>query len=163
MKALRKTAIIGILGAALLGVAACTPTNTSGNAVTLTRPADELRTMLIGTWYGKQPIDGGGTYEFVTTRQTNATYTVTFRATDAAGQRLTQTETGYWGASAEHFYTTFKAFVKNGESHPVNPMDTANYDIYKVLKFDGDVLEYEHLATGSVFTAKRVADGYKLR
>lgn len=162
MKTLRTITTATLLSLALFGVAACTPTNTASDAVSLTRPADELRTMLIGTWYGKQPLDGGGTYEFVNTRRTNATYSVTFRVTGPDGRAETHTETGHWGASADHFYTTFKAFEKDGTLEYVNPMDTKNYDVYEVLDLDSDEMTYRHLASGTVFTAKRVDEGFKL-
>lgn len=143
----------------------CATTNTSNIAIDyektgLTYNQEKTWEIMIGKWYGSQPVKDGGTRQWIAERSDDGTYKITFRRYGKNGEIEEQTEVGYWGVSGPIYFSIFKGWVKDGYLEPSNPRDPYNYDAYRIISLTDSVMEYESASSGNRYTLKKVATDF---
>ena len=121
---------------------------------------EELWSMMLGKWYGRQPTQDGGIRQQIVQRASNGTYRVTLRITDKDGEVMQQTEVGHWGVSGPVYFSIFRAWLDGDQAIPTDPADPYNYDAYRILTLTGDLFEYEHFTTGNKYAVERVPSDF---
>lgn len=104
-----------------------------------------------GTWFGQgEPHDKSEMW--VAQMQPGGAFKVQFR-TCRKGKAFDQFEAGRW---------SLKAGLETIAIATINGLPFARTDQYRILHQDGRTQVYRYLRTGFVFTAHRVADGYRI-
>lgn len=115
---------------------------------------------LIGKWYGKQPIKGGGVHEWLVDRKSDGTYEIHFRHHKGNGSIESKVEIGQWGTSGNVYFTIYRASVLNGHVYPTSTSDPYHYDAYHILSLTENEFEYQHARTGGRFKVRKVSADY---
>ncbi|SPF45972.1 exported hypothetical protein [Syntrophobacter sp. SbD1] len=111
---------------------------------------------LVGTWFGDQPTKDGGRYMWISNRYNDGTYKAHFRITDASGKKMEKIEVGEWGVAGDIEFLIYKGDLQGDKVVNVDPTDPNNRDVYKILKLNDEIYEYELIDSDIKFTAKRV-------
>ncbi|WP_445364935.1 hypothetical protein ACJJJB_11410 [Microbulbifer sp. ANSA001] len=147
-------------------VTGCATTNTSSVAITSAKPSltfsqEETWNLMLGKWYGSQPTKDGGKRQEIVERFPQGTYKITFRTYDKDGKIKEQTEAGQWGVSGPVYFTIFRGWVEDNHLSPSNPADPFNYDAYRIIKLDNEMLEYESYSSGNKYVIKKVSNDFQ--
>jgi len=118
------------------------------------------RSLLIGKWYGNQPLKEGGFRQSITERAVDGTYRTIFRIYDADGQYTELTEIGLWGIAGSVYFSIFRGWLDDDSFTPFDPTDASGYDAYRITGLGEDEFEYEGLTTGNHFRVVRVKDDF---
>ena len=121
-----------------------------------TGKTEAQRELLIGNWKGEAPVKGGGRRSWVTQRLADGTFRADFTMVDVFGTTTTQSEAGIWGTSAGIYFTATRAFIDGNNVEAADTSDPALYDVYKIVRLDGEIFEYENPSTGNRFVMKRL-------
>jgi hypothetical protein len=106
---------------------------------------------LIGAWFGQgQPDDKSEMW--LVHNDPDSSFQVQFRAC-AKGKAMDQMETGRWSLAGDT--ETLQVLTVNG-----TPL--AQREIYKILSHDGAKQIYRYLATGFVYTSRRVDGDFEM-
>jgi len=146
----------------------CTSEYTSSEKVTngsplLSEKLEVKRNVMIGKWYGFQPLVKGGSKEHLVERYSNGQYKIAFRITDNEGTIKDSEEVGYWGISGNIYFTIFKGWLQNNKVKYADPSSPYNYDAYEILYIDESKFEYKHIETGNSYIIKKVSDDFDLK
>lgn len=120
----------------------------------------QQRNLMVGKWYGSQPIKEGGYREWIVARSRDGNYQIAFRHHSADGGYTQSVEVGDWGVSGGIYFSIFKGTVVNGSIEPSDPTEPANYNAYRLIKLNAQVMEYEHITSGNRFALKRVTPSF---
>jgi len=154
-------ALVGLLLLVFAGCATAPPEN----RVTFAKPGSgELpkihRTDLVGTWYGRQPTQEGTIKEWITRREIDGTFHIRFREWRDGRVVDESAEFGEWGLSYDLEVVITRGWIEAGQFRPA-PVDAYFWDVYQILRLEGDQLEYVHHGTGHRYQVKRVPDTFE--
>lgn len=143
----------------------CAAIDTSGVAVDyekgdLSYDQEKTWQMMIGRWYGNQPVKGGGIRRWITERADEGSYRITFRRYGANGGMDEQTEVGYWGVSGDIYFSIFKGWITDGRLKRSDPRDPYNYDAYRIISLTDDMMEYESASSENRYILQKVAPDF---
>lgn len=116
--------------------------------------------LMTGLWYGSQPIKKGGKKEWLIKRDESGFYEIRFRNHLVDGSIEERIEVGDWGIAESFYFSIFTGWIINNQFVPADRKDPYNRDIYKVIRLNETLFEYENISTRDRFTVKRVADDF---
>ncbi len=157
--------IVVVVGVALSGCAANyknDETLTSSFAQEPTEIRKNNWKLMVGTWYGTQPLNNGGTYSWVVRRNIQGQYRVDGEVIEPTGEVKLQVEVGEWGIGGNIYFSVFKGWLYGDEFSASDPTDPINRDVYTILELNENVFKYKHVDSGNTFTVKRVADDFEI-
>jgi hypothetical protein len=128
----------------------------------LTTSQRESWQLMIGRWYGDQPLKEGGRKQWVATRAADGTYRIDFVHTTADGAVNKSSEVGHWGVSGPVYFSSFRGWIEANMFRRADPTDPYNYDAYRITRIDANVFEYEHFTTRERFSVRRVAADFEI-
>lgn len=145
----------------LLVSAACTPTSDlPGYVLTekaaLSEDQNSNWQLMVGSWYGNQPVRSGGFREHIVTRRTDGTYLIRARHVTENGVELMQTEVGQWGIVGPIYFSIFRGWLEGTELKASDPSDPYNYDAYEVIYLSHDKFRYRSFSSGTLFEVSKV-------
>ncbi len=118
---------------------------------------DELN--LTGTWVGEySPMPGAPVQRFLTTRNPDGTFTLIAKMYETGKTPTELVNTGIWGVS-NGMYFTVTATVNGTPTNTRNPETISPYLVRELQK---DSFTFQHVLTGVLLKAKRVAPDTKL-
>ena len=123
---------------------------------------EQMWAMMVGTWYGDQPADGGGRKQWLMERNLDGTYTIQFRTTGPDGSFNESIEVGDWGVSGPIYFSSFRGWEEDGVLSPADPSDPYYYDAYLIIELNTEEFVYEHVTTGNRYTVRRVPDSFTM-
>src|SRR6266849_1692080 len=85
--------------------------------------AASQRPLLIGRWYGEQPMKEGGRRVQITEHCPDGTLTIGFHVVESSGNLRDQTEVGWWGVSGSIYFTIIRGWLRGGRVAPADPTD----------------------------------------
>ncbi len=148
----------------LMGLlAGCATTSSSQMKISTSEVASDAimhHEQMLGKWYGNQPLEDGGKYEWLMTRGARGEYKVQFRITDTQGVVDDSEEFGLWGTSGDVYFSIFLGHLGEDGVHYADTSDPYNYDAYYILSLTDDIMKYRHARHGNVYMVKRVADDF---
>ena len=119
--------------------------------------ADEVT--LTGTWLGEyRPMPNAPVQRHLTTRNADGTFTLTARMYEPGKTPSELVNTGIWGVSNGMYFTVTTAV--NGT--PTNTRNPETISPYLVRDLQKDSLSFQHVLSGVVLKAARVAPETKL-
>ncbi len=146
-------------------LAGCSSVNSSNYVTTEKTPLSEdqkiLWKLMVGTWYGNQPVKSGGYREHIMTRRLDGTYLVRTRHVTKDGIRPLQTEVGHWGIVGPVYFSIFRGWAEDGNVYPSNPSDPYNYDAYNVITLNSDIFRYRSYSSGTIFEVTKVPKDFE--
>lgn len=116
--------------------------------------------LMVGKWYGSQPLEQGGKKEWVITREENGFYEIAFRNKLHDGTIEKRIEVGDWGIAESFYFSIFQGWIVNEQFVPADRKDPYNRDIYQVIRLSKDIFEYQNITTKERYTVKRVANDF---
>lgn len=157
--------IVSVLGLLLFGLSGMVDTyasSTSDEVVTAAKPRTTMSQkeswkLMVGKWYGSQPMKNGGKREQIVERRIDGTYKTTFRAHYPRKGVREVTEVGNWGIAGPIYFSIYRGRLKNAKFKKSDPSNPHNYDAYHIKKLNNEVFEYQGVVTGSKYTVKRVS------
>ncbi|MBD8526431.1 hypothetical protein [Pseudomarimonas arenosa] len=158
---MKRLAIVLFCVQALLAGCATPPVfDTSVHATKPEAPVtDALRTLMLGRWYGDQPVKGGGRRQWLAERFVDGTFRIDFLIETPEG--TTQlTEVGFWGVAGGVYFTITRGWLDGDSFGPADPSDPSMYDSYQILEASDDLLRYRGNESGSEFTLRKVGDDF---
>lgn len=160
---------IGLIFALIF--AGCTSMSTSTNNIIAEKPflsnsQESSWSLMLGKWYGRQPITEDGFREQITERVADGTYIVTFRLHDVDSNVEEHIEVGNWGISGPVYFTIFRGWSEGGQISPSDPSDPYNYDpynydAYKIIDLNENTFIYESYSSGNQYTLEKVSNNYE--
>jgi hypothetical protein len=144
----------------------CQTNDTSTAAISAYKPAlsssqEESWNLMLGKWYGNQPVVEGTYREQIVSRFPNGTYQITFRDHDEPGDYKDEIEVGFWGISGPVYFTIFTGRIRDNEFIPSNPPNPYSYDAYEIIRLTDAEFEYETFAAGNGFSVEKVSDDFE--
>lgn len=117
------------------------------------------RKLLFGYWYrGESDNEGNQISEFARI-ESNGTFEFVFVRYNQEGEVIEEiTELGSWGLVGDIHFTITKGEVIEEQHYDADMEDEDNYQAYKVLALDSNIVKYQHLITKEVFILRRVID-----
>jgi len=154
-----------VLSTILIG--GCATTQTSSQAISFAKPElamsqKEQWLLMVGKWYGDQPIKEGGRKQWIVERFPNGTYKIVFREITREGVTNDSAEVGQWGVSGPVYFSSFRGWVEGDKIQPSDPSDPYNYDAYRIIQLNSELFDYEHFSTGNRHTVKRVPTDFRM-
>lgn len=117
---------------------------------------------LVGNWYGSLVREDGSRHQWLNRHYADGTYEVDFQTVSTNGKVSFSRETGQWGAAGGIYFTIFRGWLYGDEFEPSDPSDAFNYDAYRMLKLQSDLVIYESLKTKTRYEARRVPEGFRI-
>lgn len=118
--------------------------------------------LMVGKWYGSQPLEQGGKKEWVITREENGFYEVSFRNQLRDGTIEERIEVGDWGIAESFYFSIFQGWIIEEQFVPADRNDPYNRDVYKVIRLTDQLFEYQNISTKERYTVKRVNSDFTL-
>lgn len=117
------------------------------------------RNMLLGYWFrGDSDNEGNQITEFARI-ESNGSFEFVFIQYNQAGEVVEEiTELGHWGLVGDIHFTITKGELIDDEHYDANMEDEENYQAYKVLVLDSNIVKYQHIITKEVYILRRVVD-----
>ena len=146
----------------VLFLVGCSTTNNNSGVITAFKPELKedkklLRVSFIGKWFSEQETKDGGFRRTTIERMPDSRYLVTFDIFDAEKKLImNKKEFGYWGVSGGIYFTMYRGWIDQDRLFNVDPSDAYNYDTYKILSTSSDLLNYQSLSSGNLYTYSRV-------
>ncbi|PWQ96622.1 hypothetical protein [Leucothrix pacifica] len=155
-----------VLVLTLLTLSACNSSLTSTDEVPhdkpqLTLSQEEKWNKMVGKWYGKQTVKGGGKRQWIVERKKDGTYKIHFRIHKENGKISESSEVGQWAISGPVYLSMFRGYIRDNEIDPVDPSDPYNYDAYEILELNEEIFKYRHYELNATYTLKKVAEDFK--
>ena len=122
----------------------------------------EVWNMLLGSGYGKKPLDDGGIYEWIMRRYPQGDYRLEGRITYPCHTEY-NIEYGDWGFDENISFTIQKGWIRHGIKHPKEGDFPYDWRVYEILEITYDTFQYRHLGTGNTFRLTRVSDDFKMQ
>lgn len=149
-----------ILAASATG---CTSLNNGSTPVEIFKPdipkTAELRSMLIGRWYGEATHKGGGKRQWLVERFDDGRLLVNF-IIETPNETIEQSEIGQWGVSGPIYFTITQGWLEDGHLFPADRTDAGLYDAYQIIQITPDLFRYRSIEVGDEFTVKRVTQEF---
>lgn len=117
---------------------------------------------MVGNWYGSMPLENGGTYAWLISRNIFGKYKLEGKIHSPNGEVKTQIEIGEWGIGGGVYFSIFKGWVEHNEFIPNDQSDPYYRDVYKIISLDNKKLTYKHLDSGQTYSVVKVDDSYVL-
>ncbi len=117
--------------------------------------------LMIGTWYGNQPVKSGGVRQHIMTRNPDGTYFVRARHVTSSGINPMQAEAGVWGIVGPVYFSIFRGWLEGETIYPSDPQDPYNYDAYEVIMLSPEIFRYKSYSSGTVFEVLRVDEDFE--
>ena len=114
---------------------------------------------MIGRWYGEARLEGGGDRVWLTERFPDGQFKIEFILRTPRGTEK-QTEIGFWGVSANVYFTITKGWLEEGFFSPGHPEDASLYDAYEILELTEGAFRYRNFGDGSEYTLRRVSSDF---
>ncbi len=121
---------------------------------------NEIRSQLIGTWFGDERTKKGARHMWITERKEDGTYEVRSRLTEVSGKKQDTVAVGNWGIEGDIFFNIRTGVFKGDKlvaADPANPYKRYNF---RVLNLTGDIFEYQGVDSNNNITVRRVPAGF---
>lgn len=118
--------------------------------------------LMLGKWYGNQPLKEGGTHEWIMQRGSRGQYLAEFKTTDKNGNVSRQTEAGLWGVSGDVYFTIFMGYPHADGIELVDSSDPYHYDAYYILSLTETSFEYKNSRSGNTYRVIKKPDDFVL-
>jgi hypothetical protein len=117
------------------------------------------RDLLLGYWYrGDSDAEGNQMTEFARI-EPDGSFEFIFVQYNQAGEVVEEiTELGDWGLVGDIHFTITKGELIDEEHYGADMTDEENYQAYKILDLDRNIVKYQHIITDEVFILRRVVD-----
>ncbi len=122
----------------------------------------QLRNALLGHWYGHQPTEQGGQYQWLVSRAVDGTYRIKFRMTSPEGDVTDSEEAGFWGVSEPIYFSIMRGWINGDEFTQADPRDPYFYDAYQILELSENRFDYRSYDSGSTYTVHRVDAAFQM-
>ena len=102
----------------LLAITGCATNHTSTNIVQTEKSSLSVSqkakwAMMVGSWYGNQPTENGGSRHWIMHRLPQGTYQVYYSVLDSEEQKTDEGgEVGHWGIVGDVYFSIFRGWVK---------------------------------------------------
>jgi len=117
------------------------------------------RNMLLGYWYGGDSDNKGNQITEFARIESDGSFEFVFIQYNEAGEVVEEiTELGHWGLVGDIHFTITKGELIDNEHYDANMEDEENYQAYKVLELDSNIVKYQHIITKEVYILRRVVD-----
>lgn len=115
--------------------------------------------MLLGYWYrGEEDSEGNQITEFARI-EPDGSFEFAFMQYNQVGDVVEEiTELGDWGLVGDIHFTITKGEIIDEDHYSADMADEDNYQAYRVLQLDSNILKYQHIITEEVFILRRVVD-----
>lgn len=124
---------------------------------------EQQRASMVGKWLGESPVREGGSKSWLIDRSADGTYVVTFRNVAIDGTVDVDQEYGDWGISGDIYFTMTRGWLRNGQKQPVLQRESYFDDAYVVKRLTPSEFVYASVASGDVYTARKVGAGFVLQ
>jgi len=115
--------------------------------------------MLLGYWYGGDSDNKGNQITEFARIESDGSFEFVFIQYNEAGEVVEEiTELGHWGLVGDIHFTITKGELIDNEHYDANMEDEENYQAYKVLELDSNIVKYQHIITKEVYILRRVVD-----
>jgi hypothetical protein len=156
---------IGLI-ALLITINACSSLNTSSNFVDVTKPSLSISEknrwdLMVGKWFGSQPVKDGSTRMEIIERNSDGTYIITFKHLKTDGTSDTQSEVGQWGVVGPVYFSIFRGWVTEKGISPSDTSNPYNYDAYEIIELKEDYFRYKSYTSNNYYTLKKVEDEFE--
>jgi len=117
------------------------------------------RNMLLGYWYrGDKDADGNQITEFAR-MEPDGSFEFVFVQYNSNGDVIEEiTELGDWGLVGDIHFTITKGELIDDTHYGADMADEENYQAYRVLQLDSNIVKYQHIISEEVFILRRVVD-----
>ncbi len=121
---------------------------------------EEIRSQLIGTWFGDEPAKKGGRHMWIVQRKGDGTYETNSRQIDASGNKKDTIAVGDWGIEGDNFFSLRTGVFKNDKVDPADPANPYKRHNFRILNLTGEHLEYQSGDSSNKTTVRRVPAGF---